>query len=268
VKPITFLTDYGYDDEFAGVCRAVIERVAPGAVVIDLTHGIPPQDVRRGALALAAAVPYGPEAVHVAVVDPGVGTSRRPVAVAVAGSGNVLVGPDNGLLAPALDALGGPAEAVDLTESRFRLEPVSATFHGRDIFAPVGARLASGSSLADAGEPIDPESLARLAERRVVIGEDHVAAHVAYFDRFGNVLLDLLARRAPDGLFAPGASVVVEAGGDGHAATVGSTFGDVSEGGLVVYENAIGRVAVAVNRGSARDALGIGVDDQLLIRAA
>ena len=268
MKPITFLTDYGNDDEFAGVCRAVIERLAPGAAVLDITHGIPPRDVRRGAIALAAAVPYGPEAVHVAVVDPGVGTSRRPVAVSVAASEHVLVGPDNGLLALALEALGGAAEAVDLTDSPFRLEPVSGTFHGRDIFAPVAAHLALGASLGGAGVAIDPAALARLAEPKVVVGDDHVAAHVAYFDHFGNVLLDLAVSQLPDGLLAPGSSVVVEGGGEAHDAVVGRTFGDVAEGGLVVYENAIGKLAVAINRGSARDALGIAVDDQLLIRTA
>ena len=266
MRSITFLTDYGYADEFTGACRAVIERIAPGASVIDITHGIPPRDVRRGALALAAALPYGPEAVHVAVVDPGVGTSRRPVAVAVRGTGHVLVGPDNGLLAPALDALGGAADAVDLTDSAFNLDPVSATFHGRDVFAPVAAHLALGASLADAGEPVDPATLARLSERRPVIGDDHVAAHVAYFDHFGNTLLDLAASAVPDGLLAPGSAVVVEAGGTTHDAIATRTFGDAPEGGLVVYESATGRLAVAVNRGSARDALAIDADDQLLIR--
>jgi S-adenosylmethionine hydrolase len=268
MKPITFLTDYGYEDEFAGVCRAVIERVAPGATVIDISHGVPPRDVRRGALALAAALPYGPEAVHVAVVDPGVGTSRRPVAVSVAGTEHVLVGPDNGLLAPALDVLGVAAEAVDLSGSSLCLDPVSATFHGRDIFAPVAAHLALGTSLAEAGEAVDPGTLARLAEPRVVVGTDHVAAHVAYFDRFGNALLDLAVSQVPDGVLAEGSAVVVEGGGSRHEAVVGRTFADVADGALVVYENAIGMLAVAVNRGSAREALGIDVDDQVLIRAA
>ena len=268
MKPITLLTDYGYADEFAGVCRAVIERIAPGATVLDLTHGIPPRDVRRGAFALAAAVPYAPEAVHIAVVDPGVGTSRRPVAVAAAGSGHVLVGPDNGLLAPALSRLGGAGEAVDLSRSPHRHEPVSATFHGRDIFAPVAARLAAGAALAEAGDPIDPATLARIAEREVVVGSDHVAAHVAYFDHFGNALLDVEAARVPSALRATGARLLVEAGGERHEAVAGATFGDTSEGGLVVYENAIGRLAIAVNRGDARGVLGIGVDEQLLIRVA
>jgi S-adenosylmethionine hydrolase len=268
VKPIAFVTDYGYDDEFAGVCRAVIERLAPGATVIDLTHGIPAGDVRRGAFALAAALPYGPDAVALGVVDPGVGTTRRPIAVAVEGSGHLLVGPDNGLLSLALDALGGAAEAVDLTESEFRLDPVSATFHGRDIFAPVAAHLARGATLAEAGEPIDPLGLARLAEPRVVIHDDHVAAHVAYCDHFGNVLLDIRAEQVPERLRTPGTRLAVDAGADGHDAVAANTFGDTAEGGLVVYENAIGRLAIAVNRGSAKDSLRIDVDDQVLIRAA
>jgi S-adenosylmethionine hydrolase len=268
MKPITFLTDYGYDDEFAGSCRAVMQRVAPGVAIVDITHGIPPRDVRRGALALAGAAPYGPEAVHVAVVDPGVGTSRRPVAVATEGAAHVLVGPDNGLLSLALDAFGGAAEAVDLSGSSFRLEPVSATFHGRDIFAPVGAHLALGATLAEAGEAIDPGSLARIAEREPVIRDDHVAAHVLYFDHFGNALLDIPAERVPGGLLAPGSALCIEANGDRHDATAATTFGEVAEGGLVVYANALGKLAVAVNRGSARDVLGARVDDQLLIRPA
>ena len=266
MRPITFLTDYGHEDEFAGVCRAVIEREAPGATVIDLTHGIPPRDVRRGAFALAAAVPYAPAAVHLAVVDPGVGTSRRPVAVVATDSEHILVGPDNGLLSPALDSLGGAAEAVDLTGSRFSLEPVSATFHGRDIFAPVAAHLAAGATLADAGEPIDPETLARIAERRVVLSDDHVAAHIAYFDRFGNAVLDLPAGRVRAGLFELGTPVVIEAGASRHEGVFGHTFADAPARGALVYEDGTGNLAIAVNLGSARETLGLEVDDQLLIR--
>ena len=266
MKPITFLTDYGYDDEFAGVCRAVIERIAPGATVIDLTHGIPPQDVRRGAFVLAAALPYAPPGVHVGVVDPGVGTSRRPVAV-TAGD-HVLVGPDNGLLSRAIDRLGGAGEAVDVSASQFILDPVSATFHGRDVFAPVAAHLARGAAFGDAGEPIDPGSLARIAERRVVVGDDHAAAHIAYFDHYGNALLDMEATELPAALTEPGTRLVVEDGDDHHAAVFGRTFEDADEGGVVVYENSVGRLAVAVNRGSARAQLGFGLDAQLLVRLA
>ncbi len=149
--PITFLSDYGYDDEFAGVCRAVIARLAPGATLIDLTHGIPRHDVRAGAAVLENALPYAPPGVHLAVVDPGVGSARKAVAVAAAEEGRLLVGPDNGLLWPALERFGGAMAAVDLTLSPQRLEPLSATFHGRDIFAPVAAALASGTPLAAVG---------------------------------------------------------------------------------------------------------------------
>ena len=143
--PITFLSDYGDEDEFAGVCRAVIAQIAPEAPLIDLTHGIGRQRCRQGALALANALPFCPPGVHLAVVDPGVGADRRPVAVTTMEEGRFLVGPDNGLLAPAIERLGGAARAVDLANSPFRLEPVSATFHGRDLFAPVAAHLALGA---------------------------------------------------------------------------------------------------------------------------
>jgi S-adenosyl-L-methionine hydrolase (adenosine-forming) len=149
-RPITFLSDYGDEDEFAGVCRAVIARIAPDAPLIDLAHGIPRHDVRRAAVALADALPYAPPGVHLAVVDPGVGTERRAVAVRVAAQQRILVGPDNGLLWPATVVLGGPADAVDLARSPLRLEPVSATFHGRDVFAPAAAGLALGASLSEA----------------------------------------------------------------------------------------------------------------------
>jgi S-adenosylmethionine hydrolase len=266
LKPITFLSDYGYEDEFAGVCRAVIERIAPGARVVDLGHGIPGQDVQRGAYALEAALPYAAEGVHLAVVDPGVGTSRRPVAVSVRGSERVLVGPDNGLLSLALERLGGPAAAADLSRSRFRLEPVSSTFHGRDIFAPVAAHLAIGASLADAGEAFDPNTLARLPQRRPLVAEDHVAAHVAYFDRFGNAVLDLRADRVPEDLFPLGQPVEVEAGGDFHPAVFGRTFADAPEGGTLVYRDSGGYLALAVNRGRVAEALRLARDDQVLVR--
>src|ERR687891_89181 len=171
-RPITFLSDYGYEDEFAGVCRAVIAGIAPEARVIDLTHAVPRRDVRGGAIALVDSLPYAPAGVHLAVVDPGVGTERRPVAVRVAAEDRVLVGPDNGLLWPAIEEFGGAVETVDVSGSRFRLEPVSATFHGRDLFAPVAAAVALGASLAEAGEAIGPESLTGLVlpPARVVAG--------------------------------------------------------------------------------------------------
>jgi S-adenosylmethionine hydrolase len=266
LRPVTFLSDYGYEDEFAGACRAVIEKIAPGTPLVDITHGIPPQDVSRGAFALAAALPFAPDGVHLAVVDPGVGTSRRPVAISVAGSARILVGPDNGLLWPALERLGEPGGAVDLSESPYRLEPVSATFHGRDIFAPVAAHLALGVPLAKAGEPIDPGSLATVPRRSVVVGHDHVAAHVAYFDRFGNAVLDLPRALLPEELFSPGQEVELEAGGESHRAAFGNAFADVAEGGIVVYVDGTDSLAIAVNRGRADEGLGLARDEQVTVR--
>src|SRR5918999_1729963 len=155
--PITFLSDYGYEDEFAGVCRAVVSQIAPDARLTDLTHGIVRGDVRHGALAL---------------VDPEVGTSRRAVAVTTMDEGRFLVGPDNGLLAPSIERFGGAARAIDLSRSPFRLEPVSATFHGRDLFAPVAAHLAIGARLDEAGEKFDPAELTALELPRPEVGPD------------------------------------------------------------------------------------------------
>ncbi len=155
---VTLLTDYGRDDDFVGVCHGVIRGIAPDARIVDVTHGIPRHDVRHGALVLRNTLPYMPVGVHVAVVDPQVGTERRALALRC-DDGRVLVGPDNGLLSLAWDQAGGVDLAVDVSRSPHRLEPVSATFHGRDVFAPVAAHLAAGAELADAGVPLDPEGL-------------------------------------------------------------------------------------------------------------
>ena len=155
---VSLLTDYGRDDDFVGVCHAVILGICPEATIVDLSHGIARHDVREGALALRNTLPYMPVGVHVAIVDPQVGTERRAVALRT-DDGRLLVGPDNGLLSLAWERFGGVAEAVDVSRSPHRLEPVSATFHGRDVFAPVAAHLAAGAPLAEAGEPLDPDTL-------------------------------------------------------------------------------------------------------------
>ena len=192
VRPITFLSDYGTNDEFAGVCRAVIARIAPTAQVIDLTHGIPRHDVVQGAAVLANALPYTPAGVHLAVVDPGVGSPRKAVAVRVTDDDRILVGPDNGLLAPAIERLGGATEAADVSLSDVRLEPISATFHGRDVFAPIVAHLAVGATLADLGEPIDADELVQLERIEPIIDPGRrVVAAISYVDRFGNLALAL-----------------------------------------------------------------------------
>ena len=273
--PLTFLSDYGYGDEFAGVCRLVIERLAPGTRIVDLTHGIPPGDVRRGALALEAAVDFGPTGVHLAVVDPGVGTARRAVALAT-GDGAFLVGPDNGLLALAAERLGGCAEAFDISRTPLRLEPLAPTFHGRDLFAPVAGHLAAGRPLAATGEPIDPAGLVRLALPEPAVNEGRAGVHVLYADWFGNLILDARPRDlAALGLADPGARLSVTASAGTFAATTGATFADAAPGesegergaaggaALGLYGAACGRLALAVNMGSAAALLGAGRDDEL-----
>jgi S-adenosyl-L-methionine hydrolase (adenosine-forming) len=266
-RPITFLSDYGYDDEFAGVCRAVIARIAPGAPVIDLTHGVPPGDVRRGAVALADALPYAPPGVHLAVVDPGVGTARRALAVRVPDADRVLVGPDNGLLWPAIEVFGGAVEAVDVSSSAFGLEPVWATFHGRDLFAPVAARVATGAALAEAGAPIAPPSLVRLELPRARHEDGDLVARVLYLDRFGNATLGARSAELEGGTTVRGDALRVRVGETAHEATFAAAFAEVSRGALLVFEDSSRRLALAVNGGSAAEALGLRPDDEVTLGA-
>ena len=266
--PITFLSDYGADDEFAGVCRAVAAQIAPDAPLIDLTHGIARGDVRHGALALANALPFCPPGIHLAVVDPGVGTARRPVAVTTMDEGRFLVGPDNGLLAPALERFGGAARAIDLSRSPFRLEPVSATFHGRDIFAPTAAHLAIGARLDEAGEKFDPAELTGLDLPTPSIDGDRVTAHALYADRFGNVALDLDGKAAAESPLAGAERIEVKAPDGTFQARWTRTFADVGRGEVLLYEDSSGALALAVNGGSAAGLLDLNPDDEVVLRPA
>ena len=265
-RPITFLSDYGHDDEFAGVCRAVIARIAPEAKVIDLTHGIPRHDVRQGAAVLANALPFAPPGVHLAVVDPEVGTERRAVAIRVADEDRVLVGPDNGLLWPAVERLGGPLEAADISLSPFRLEPLSATFHGRDVFAPVAATLAQGATLAEAGVPLPPSALTILEASRARIEDGRTLAHVAYLDHYGNAVLDLGEARLPETGLRLGHRVVVETRSESAETVFARTFADVDQGELLLYLDSYRSFALAVNRGSAAAELRLAPGDEVVLR--
>jgi S-adenosylmethionine hydrolase len=266
-RPITFLSDYGYEDEFAGVCRAVIAQIAPGAPLIDLSHGVARQNVRQGAILLANALPSCPPGVHLAVVDPGVGSARRAVAVAAA-EGRFLVGPDNGLLSRALDLLGGPLDAVELSKSPFRLEPVSATFHGRDLFAPVAAHLALGARLEEAGESIDPASLVTLDLPTPEIGPDEVVAHALHVDGYGNVTLDLDASMLAEGPLRPGDAIEIRAPDGRFEAVWARTFADVEPGELLLYENSSRAMTLAVNGGSAAGLMNLAQDREVTLRPA
>jgi S-adenosylmethionine hydrolase len=268
--PITFLSDYGADDDFAGVCRGVIARITPDARLIDITHGVPRHEVRPGALILRNALPYMPPGVHLAVVDPDVGTERRGVALRVAEEDRILVGPDNGLLSLAAERFGGVVEAVDIRRSQFRLEPASPTFHGRDIFAPVAARLAEGAAFADAGEPVDPADLVALELPSPHREGDAMVAHAIYIDTFGNVQLDVSHAEltADAGGLKLGRRLEVAAGDRRLTAFYALTFADVGHGDALVYEDAYRTLALAVNRGSAAEALGLTADAEVRISPA
>ncbi|MEV6595332.1 SAM-dependent chlorinase/fluorinase [Actinoplanes sp. NPDC051346] len=238
---ISLTTDYGTFDGFAAACHGVIARYAPAVRVIDVTHHVPPADVARGAAVLAQTAPHLPLSVHVGVVDPGVGTERRGIAIGT--PNGLLVGPDNGLLVWAAEALGGLDTVVELTNSEWFLGDVSRTFHGRDIFSPVAAQLALGASLTDAGTPVDPKSVIRLPDPIVALGDGWIEAEVVTVDRFGNVQL------------AAGGAMLTGLGPDlvvcGVKARRAQTFGDADKGELIVYEDSAGRVAIAVNGGRA-----------------
>jgi S-adenosyl-L-methionine hydrolase (adenosine-forming) len=262
---VTLLTDYGRDDDFVGVCHGVIRSIDPDVQIVDITHGIRRYAVRQGAIVLRNTLPYMPVGVHVAVVDPQVGTERRAVALRTA-DGRILVGPDNGLLSLAWERCGGVEMAVDVTRSPHRLEPVSATFHGRDIFAPVAARLAAGAELADAGDPLEPEALAAVDLPAPRHEDGGIVAHALVMDRFGNAGLNVDHDDLAGSGITLGGGVELEVGGERYLATYAQTFADVKPGELLVYQDAYRTLAVAINRGDAAGTLALRPDVEVRLR--
>jgi S-adenosylmethionine hydrolase len=254
-RHLTFLTDYGLDDGFVAACHGVAARLAPHAHIIDVTHLVPLGDVRRGAAVLAQTVPYLPPAVHVAVVDPGVGTSRRGIAVAAGES--VFVGPDNGLLSWAVTAAGGASRAVSLTNRDLWLDKVTATFHGRDIFMPVAAHLAAGAELAAAGPEIEVGELVTLPPPARQLRDSTADGEVLTVDTFGNVQLTITAADATEIGIKPGSAVLVAAGRHQLTLPYREMFGAVAPGELVAYADGSGMVSIAVNGGDAAQRLGL-----------
>ena len=265
--PVTFLSDYGLADEFVGVVHAVIARICPEARVVDLGHGVPRQDVAAGARLLARALPYAAPGVHLAVVDPGVGARRRAIALRTVDEDRLLVGPDNGLLAPAAERFGGVAEAVELSASPWRMEPVSATFHGRDLFAPVAARLAAGEPLGEAGAPLEPGELIRVELTRAQIRDGALVARVVATDGFGNVALDADHRDLASTGLRLGDPIGVRFSSRRASGAYARTFADVRPGALLLYEDAGGALALAVNGGNAGALLGVRRGDELHVEA-
>ncbi len=257
---VGFLTDYGRRDGFVAACHGVIARLAPNVRVIDITHDVPPQDVRHGAAVLAQTVPYLPPSVIVGVVDPGVGTARRGIAIEATES--VLVGPDNGLLSWAAEALGGVRRAVSLDEPRYHLPQIAGTFDGRDVFAPVAAHIAGGVDLDDLGAPA--HDLVGLPAPVVEVGDGRLATEVLTVDHFGNV--QLAARQADlDAARLGETPAAVEAKVRATNVALGATFADVAPGELVGYVDSAGHVALAVNQGRAADVLGVRPSDPVTL---
>jgi S-adenosylmethionine hydrolase len=256
---VSFLSDYGHSDEFVGVVKGVIRDLARHVTIIDLTHDIPPHDVRAGSLALARAIQYVPGGVVLAVVDPGVGTDRRAVAVEVAGGRGVLVGPDNGLLAPAVAMAGGADRAVVLDRTEYHLDEPSATFHGRDVFAPVAAHLCNGVPLDVVGEALDP---ATLLPGIVPLPREEGGAlvcEVLWVDRFGNAQLNV----GPEDLSALGEHIRLawDGGEQSRVATRATTYDDITPGAVGLVVDSYGLWSVCLARRSAADELGLGAGD-------
>ncbi len=259
-RPIVFLTDYGRSDGFVGICHGVMARIAPAARVIDLTHAVPRQDVLRGAVELARAVPYMPtDAVYVAVVDPGVGSDRGAIAT-TAGTA-LLVGPDNGLLSLAWEELGGVESAVEIQSPEVVLAPVSRTFHGRDVFAPAAAHLAAGMRLEDLGPAVDPSSLVRLDVPGPMVAQGAVGARVTATDGYGNVQLNATERDLEDAAVEVGNVLVV----NGRRLPRAGTFAELPERepGLIVDSD--GYLAIVVNQGNAAQMLGLAAGDVVVM---
>ncbi len=249
---ITFLTDFGLQDNFVGTCHGVMKRIAPDVHVIDITHGVPARQVLQGALTLANTLPYMPPGVHLAVVDPGVGSARRALALRD-GEGRLHVGPDNGLLIPAVEKFGGIAEAHELTNAEYALESVSRTFHGRDLFSPAAAHLARGVELAELGPPIDPDALARLDIPEPEVGTNRIRAQVLAIDRFGNMQLNLERQHVEEAGIVAGMRLELEFGSERYYATAARTFADARRGDIILYEDAYRNVAIAISGGNAAE---------------
>lgn len=246
---ITFLTDFGLQDDFVGTCHGVMKRIAPEAEIIDITHGIPPQAVLQGALVLANTIAYMPVGVHLTVVDPGVGGPRRPLAIQD-GEGRLYVGPDNGLLLPAAMRAGIVA-AHELANPKYALETISRTFHARDLFSPAAAHLALGVALADIGPPIDPEGLVALDLPEPQMSDGEAVATILYVDSFGNVVLNLTREHVEGIGIALGTRAELDLAGENYYAVMARTFADARPGDVILYLDSYGNMSVAISRGSA-----------------
>ena len=260
---VTFLSDYGHDDVFVGVCKGAIARVAPHVNILDVCHLIAPQDVEQGAAQLAAAMPFLPVGVHLAVVDPQ-GDQVRGVAVRT-GDGSLLVGPDNGLLSLAWDIRGGIAEAVEVANSRLWLERVHPTFRGRDVYAPVAGHLAAGRPLSDVGPTVAAQELQQISAHPPMVDDDHVHAEITAVDHFGNASLNIQRSELQAAGIELGDTVEVRCNGRTVSMPFTHTFSDVPPGQLALCEDAFRAVQFAVNAGRASNELRVSRGDPVVV---
>lgn len=267
MQPISFLTDFGLADEFVGVVHGVIARIEPDLRVIDITHGVPRGNVRAGALALVRGVQYLPEGVALVVIDPGVGTARRPIAAET--PWGYFVGPDNGVLAPAVAMVGGASSVVALEDERFRLPSMGgATFDGRDVFAPAAAVLAAGqASLSDLGPTLANDSLTPLLLPLVEPEGDGIRGEVWWLDQFGNCQTNISAEDLAGLGFTPGADVVLQVGATEHELPWLVAYGDVEPGQPLLHIDSYGLLAIAVREGSAAERLNLAEGHPVVLRS-
>jgi S-adenosylmethionine hydrolase len=265
---VSLLTDFGARDPSGGILHGVILDIAPDARVVDISHEVRKFAIRDAALLLWCAVPYLPVGVHVAVVDPGVGTDRRPIAIRAV-RGDTLVGPDNGLLPAAAERLGGIVAVHELAEPRYRLPLVSTSFHGRDIFAPAAAHLGTGVPIEALGPAIDPTTLVASPISRPVVRDGTLHSSVVYVDTFGNVKLAALRAdlEAAVGRLRAGDELAVSIGADvARLVAWRTTFGEAAKGELLLYEDSYGRVCLAANQADAAAHVGLSEDLPITIR--
>lgn len=253
---ISFLSDFGHADEFVGVVHGVVARLAPEVRVIDVTHSVPRGDIRAGALALTRAIQYLPGGVILAVVDPGVGTQRR--AIAARTDAGIFVGPDNGLLSPAVAMVGGADRIVSITNPEMRIPAAGETFHGRDVFGPAAALLASGEAgLDDCGPPLDPETVTPLLLPLPEVAPGSISAMAWWIDRFGNVQTNVSPEEMALAGISAEATVTVRIGASAYEIPWVGAYGEVDEGELLVHVDGSGLMAIAVRAGNAAETLSL-----------
>ncbi len=262
---VTLLSDFGLEDEWVSVCRAVILETAPDVTLLDISHCIAPFDIRRGAFVLAAAVSQMSQAVHMAVVDPGVGSERMPLAI-LTGRGDILVGPDNGLLIPAADRLGGIVAVHEISSERFTRAPVCPTFHARDIFAPAAALLAAGAPISDAGRALDAGGLRPGPWKPGCRANGRLVCQVIDVDHFGTVRLSLVGGDLEEFGFQAGEEFELGWAGRRVSIPLREVFSDVPEGSTVGLVDSSGYLCVAVNQRSATRQLGLRVGDEVELK--